>query len=493
MWRTSTSSARSGPLLRMVDGSVRTPAEPVADSDADLIAQLQYVAAHHGGAERAFSPAQPCLNMQLPDGSRLAAMRDVVPHPTVTIRRHRLRRRPPGRPGRARDARRRGRRRFLHRAGRARGATSWSPACRPRARPPCCARWPGRSRRRERVATLETEYELGLHRLPGTSPLLVAMECRPGSTEVDPATGRRAGEITLSDLLHQTLRMSVTRVIVGEVRGAEALPMLEAMNAGMPGSMCTLHAGSATDAMERLVTAALQGRRAGLVGHLRHPPGRPGHRLRRAPAPPRPDHLDHPAIPAQPTGPRTGGALAGGRGWAAAVRRRDRRGDRRQRDRAVAMNRIFAARPRGSRGTRGRCSGWPRSAGGRSTRPGSTSDFLTAVDPDRRQPGTRHDAGRPADGPRACGDRDGPDDRWPGWPRGCGIAAAVGVTVAGRCPGAARPRRHAAGQAAAAAAAVAAHRPDRRGPRRRGDPAAGRGSRWRLIGVGAGPGWRCGR
>ena len=70
---------------------------------------------------------------------------------------------------------------------------------------------------------------------PGESPLLVALETRPGSTEVDPATGARAGQITLSDLLHQTLRMSVTRVIVGEVRGAEALPMLEAMNAGMPG------------------------------------------------------------------------------------------------------------------------------------------------------------------------------------------------------------------------------------------------------------------
>jgi Flp pilus assembly CpaF family ATPase len=53
--------------------------------------------------------------------------------------------------------------------------------------------------------------------------------------------------------------MSVTRVLIGEVRGDEALPMLEAMNAGMPGSMCTLHAGNAADAMERLVTAALKG------------------------------------------------------------------------------------------------------------------------------------------------------------------------------------------------------------------------------------------
>ena len=85
---------------------------------------------------------------------------------------------------------------------------------------------------------------------PAPAPASAAAAVRrgvpaPGRPSVDPATGRPAGEMTLSDLLHQTLRMSVTRVIVGEVRGAEALPMLEAMNAGMPGSMCTLHAGSA--------------------------------------------------------------------------------------------------------------------------------------------------------------------------------------------------------------------------------------------------------
>lgn len=54
------------PLLRMVDGSIRRAPESVADSDADLIAQLQYVAAHHAGAERAFSPAQPCLTCSSP-------------------------------------------------------------------------------------------------------------------------------------------------------------------------------------------------------------------------------------------------------------------------------------------------------------------------------------------------------------------------------------------------------------------------------------------
>jgi len=244
------------PLLRMTDGSIRRAAEPVAASDAELIEQLQYIAAHHGASERAFSPAQPCLNMQLPDGSRLAALRDVVPHPTVTIRRHRLldvtladlvRLRMLSQQAAA----------FLSALVKSRFNVliTGMPVCgKTTLLRALCREIP----RDERIATLETEYELGLHRLAQASPLIVALEGRPGSTEVDPGTGQRAGEVSLSDLLHQTLRMSVTRVIVGEVRGAEALPMLEAMNSGMPGSMCTLHAGSAADAFERLVTAAMK-------------------------------------------------------------------------------------------------------------------------------------------------------------------------------------------------------------------------------------------
>ena len=131
------------PLLRLRDGTVAPAREPVADSDADLIAQLQYVAAHHGGAERAFSPAQPLLNMQLPDGSRLAAMRDVVPHPTVTIRRHRLVDVTLADLAGLRHAVARAWSRFLPRWSRP-GAASWSPGCPRRARRPCCARWPAK-------------------------------------------------------------------------------------------------------------------------------------------------------------------------------------------------------------------------------------------------------------------------------------------------------------------------------------------------------------
>ena len=280
------------PVVRLSDGSTRSAEAAVADTDAELIAQIQHIAAHHGSSERAFSPSQPFLNMQLPDGSRLAAVREVVARPEVTIRKHRLV------DIRLRDLVRldtvsRKLARFLAALVNARQSilVTGMPACGKttllraltRQIPPT-----------ERVAVLETEFEHNLDRLPAPHPLLFAAECRPGSTERDPATGRPAGEITLSDLLHQVLRLSVTRVVVGEVRGAEALPMLEAMNAGMPGSMCTLHAGSAADAFERLVTAAMKGagtgwsdrfltrlaaQGIGYVVHLRHtalPHGAPG-------------------------------------------------------------------------------------------------------------------------------------------------------------------------------------------------------------------------
>ena len=274
------------PLLRLRDGTLAPAGSPVADSDDDLIAQLQHIAAHHGGAERAFSPAQPLLNMQLPDGSRLAAIRDVVPHPTVTIRRHRLVDVTLAELAGARHAV----------AGHGRVPARWS--CGPAQHPghrharlgqdhPAARAGPRNPRRRagrdagNRVRARPAP--------PGRHPAAGGDGVPPGSTELDPATGRRAGEITLSDLLHHTLRMSVTRVIIGEVRGAEALPMLEAMNAGMPGSMCTLHAGSGADAMERLVTAAMKGAGGGwsdsfvtrlatqgidYVVHLRHVPHR---------------------------------------------------------------------------------------------------------------------------------------------------------------------------------------------------------------------------
>ena len=65
------------------------------------------------------------------------------------------------------------------------------------------------------------------------------------------------GEITIRDLVRNALRMRPTRIIVGEVRGAEALDMLLAMNTGHEGSLTTIHGNSPRDALDRLATLAM--------------------------------------------------------------------------------------------------------------------------------------------------------------------------------------------------------------------------------------------
>ncbi|GHD62055.1 CpaF family protein [Jeongeupia chitinilytica] len=92
----------------------------------------------------------------------------------------------------------------------------------------------------ERVITIEDTAELDLQH-----PHVVKLESRPGGYE-------GAGQVTIRDLVRNSLRMRPDRIVVGEVRGAEVLEMLQAMSTGHDGSMGTLHASSALDALYRL-------------------------------------------------------------------------------------------------------------------------------------------------------------------------------------------------------------------------------------------------
>ena len=92
----------------------------------------------------------------------------------------------------------------------------------------------------ERIVTIEDAAELQLQQ-----PHVVRLETRPASLE-----GR--GEVTQRDLVRNALRMRPDRVIIGEVRGAEAFDMLQAMNTGHDGSMSTIHANTTRDAMTRI-------------------------------------------------------------------------------------------------------------------------------------------------------------------------------------------------------------------------------------------------
>lgn len=97
----------------------------------------------------------------------------------------------------------------------------------------------------ERIITIEDSAELQLRQ-----EHIVRLETRPSNIE-----GK--GEITQRDLLRNALRMRPDRIIVGEVRGGEALDMLQAMNTGHDGSLSTVHANSTRDAMMRLETMVL--------------------------------------------------------------------------------------------------------------------------------------------------------------------------------------------------------------------------------------------
>jgi len=97
----------------------------------------------------------------------------------------------------------------------------------------------------ERIVTVEDAAEL---RLP--QPHVARLESRPPNVE-----GR--GEVTLRALVRNALRMRPDRIVVGEVRGGEALDMLQAMNTGHDGSLTTVHASSPADAVRRIETMAL--------------------------------------------------------------------------------------------------------------------------------------------------------------------------------------------------------------------------------------------
>ena len=97
----------------------------------------------------------------------------------------------------------------------------------------------------ERIVTIEDAAELQLKQ-----DHVVRLESRPANIE-----GK--GEVTIRDLVKNTLRMRPDRIIVGEVRDAAALDMLQAMNTGHDGSICTLHANGPRDTLSRMETMVL--------------------------------------------------------------------------------------------------------------------------------------------------------------------------------------------------------------------------------------------
>ncbi|WP_307873926.1 MULTISPECIES: ATPase, T2SS/T4P/T4SS family [unclassified Frankia] len=225
-----------------------TQGAPVAASDAELVEMVRTVAARVGVEERRLDRGSPRLSIQLPDGSRLFAVIAVSDRPSITVRRHRYQR------VTLTDLIRVGTvspelAEFLGAAVRARlnivisGQTQAGKTTLVRA---LAAEIPDT----ERIVTVEDSFELGLGR-DGLHHNVVALQAREANVEGE-------GEVSVAEQVRWTLRMSPDRVIVGEVRGPEVVPMLLVMSAGNDGSMCTLHASSSDGVFTKIAAYAAQ-------------------------------------------------------------------------------------------------------------------------------------------------------------------------------------------------------------------------------------------
>ena len=217
---------------------------PIVQTDAELVDLIRRIASRMGHREQRFDPAHPELNLQLPDGSRLFAAMEISSHPTLVIRRHRFefsaiselveRRMMEPEVGSFLAAAVRSRKNIIVAGGTGSGKTTLLRALINEIGP------------LERIVTIEDAYELGIDHFQSAHPDHDALQARTANIEGQ-------GEITMADLTRMALRMDPDRVIVGEVRGGEAFPMLLAMSQGNNGSMCTLHADSARSVFPKLL------------------------------------------------------------------------------------------------------------------------------------------------------------------------------------------------------------------------------------------------
>jgi Flp pilus assembly CpaF family ATPase len=231
-------------------GGKRVRMGPVASSDEELADMLRKVAASLGVQERRFDPGLPRLNLRLPGGHRLFAVMAVTERVCVSIRRHRFMRLTLAEmaglgsmtPATATlfEAIVAARMNVVVSGGMDTGKTTMVRAL-------CRAIEP-----HERIITVEDPYELGLDTDPA-HPDVVPMQPRDPNIEGE-------GGIDMTTLVRWATRMNPSRVIVGEVRGPEVIPLLNALNQGTDGSMTTIHASSTREAFKKIAGYARQAR-----------------------------------------------------------------------------------------------------------------------------------------------------------------------------------------------------------------------------------------
>ncbi|GAA3040744.1 CpaF family protein [Actinokineospora globicatena] len=230
----------------------RAQVGPIASSNEELTDLVRLLAARASSQERRFDQGSPAVNLQLPGGERLFAVMALTAGgvTALSIRRHgyltatlaQLRR------GGTIDASLeaflralvKSRKNVLITGGTGAGKTTMLRALAAEMDP------------LERIVTVEDAFELGLDHDPEIHADVTAFQSREPNVE-------GSGEVAQAELVRWGLRMSPDRVIVGEIRGPEVIPMCNAMSQGNDGSMATLHASSSRIAFTRLASYAAQG------------------------------------------------------------------------------------------------------------------------------------------------------------------------------------------------------------------------------------------
>lgn len=230
----------------------RAQMAPIASSNEELTDLVRLLAARASSQERRFDYGSPAVNLQLPGGERLFAVMGLTAGgvTSLSIRRHgyltarlpQLRQRGTIDPGLEQFLRAlvKARKNILITGGTNAGKTTLLRALASEMDP------------MERIVTIEDAFELGLERDPAIHADVTALQAREPNVEGE-------GAISQAELVRWALRMSPDRVIVGEIRGPEVIPMCNAMSQGNDGSMATLHASSSRIAFTRLASYAAQG------------------------------------------------------------------------------------------------------------------------------------------------------------------------------------------------------------------------------------------
>lgn len=233
--------------LELVDGT-RVEMPPVAESDEELEDMIRELGRRYGFSERQFDFAHPEINLHLPGGHRLHAVGWLCRAPHITIARAHV-----------------GKLTWHDLVGMGlldRGLGELLAAAVVAGLNICIAGGQGVGKttairglasaieKSVRIVTLETDYELALDAFPDQHDNVVALEARPANAE-----GK--GAVTLAELVPKSQRMRAQRLIVGEVREDEIVPMLNAMNSGSPG-MFSVHASSAEGVPHKLALLGMQ-------------------------------------------------------------------------------------------------------------------------------------------------------------------------------------------------------------------------------------------